>query len=126
MDLNIKNKQSRKKEKSLRFKVIVIMLGMLLVIATTLTVGVFMINFSDELAARESCREIVFMRYPVLIICESVIVLFLVPCILSFPLLVRIYQGKPFTILSVRLLRIMAICFFLIILPLLTLEIYTE
>jgi len=117
---------SRKNERSLRFKVIVIMLGMLVVIAITLAVGVFLINFSGELAARESYQDIAFMRYPVLIICESVIVLFLVPCALSFPLLARIYRGKSFTLSSVRLLRVMSICFFLMILPFLALEIYTE
>ena len=122
----MKNNISQNAVSAPRFRIIIILLGMLAVIAATVAIGLFLIPFSGEIASMESYAYIAFMRYPVLIICESVILLFLAACLLSFPLLIRIFQGKPFTNTSVRLLRIMALCFYLMILPLLALVIYTE
>jgi hypothetical protein len=109
-----------------RFRIIIIMLGMLVVIAATVAIALFLIPFSGEIASQESYAYIAFMRYPVLVICESILLLFLIACLLSVPLLIRIYQGKPFTRMSVRLLRYMTFCFYLMILPLAALVIYTR
>jgi hypothetical protein len=99
---------------------------MLAVIAITVAIAIYLISFSAEVASWDSYAYIAFMRYPVLVMCETVILLFLVACVLSFPILIRIYQGKPFSKLTVRLLRIMTWCFYLMILPLIALIIYTE
>ena len=108
-----------------RFKIIIIILGMLAVIAVTVAISIFLVPFSAEIASWENYAYIAFMRLPVLILCESVILLFLIACVLSFPILIRIYQGKPFAGRSVRLLRMMALCFYLMILPFAALIIYT-
>ncbi len=122
----MKNYLSQDAVSAPRFRIIIILLGMLVVIAATVAISLYLVPFSGEIASSESYTYIAFMRYPVLVICESVILLFLIACILSFPILIRIYQGKPFTGISVRLLRLMALCFYLMILPLVALVIYTQ
>ena len=109
-----------------RFRIIIILLGILVVMAATIVISIYLVPFSGEVASWESYAYIASMRFPVLIICESVILLFLIACTLSIPLLIRIYKGKPFSRTSVRLLRVMAICFYLMILPLGVLIIYTN
>ena len=109
-----------------RFRIIIILLGILVVMAATIVISIYLVPFSGEVASWESYAYIASMRFPVLIMCESVILLFLIACILSIPLLIRIYKGKPFSRASVRLLRVMAICFYLMILPLGVLIIYTN
>ncbi len=93
------------------------LLGMVAVVAITLLASYFLIVISHDVANYESYQYIAYMRLPVLILLESVILLFLIACFLAFPVLIEISQGKPFTRKSVCLLRIMAICFLLMIAP---------
>ena len=109
-----------------RFRIVFILAGMLVVVAATVAISIFLVPFSGEVASWENYAYIAFMRYPVLILCESMLLLFLTACILSVPLLIRIYKGKSFSIESVRLLKMMAWCFLVMILPLIALIIYTN
>ncbi|QRN84246.1 DUF2975 domain-containing protein [Chloroflexota bacterium] len=102
------------------------LLGMVVVVAITLLASYFLIVISHDVANYESYQYLAYMRLPVLLLLESIVLLFLIACFLAFPVLIEISQGKPFTRKSVRLLRIMAICFLLMIAPLLGLVIYTE
>ena len=120
------NNQSIKQRLLPRFRIIIIIVGMMVVTAITVAAAIFLIPFSEEFANSETYQYISFMRLPVLLMVESVIAFFLVACILSIPLLISIYQGRPFSLTSVRILRVMKICFFLMILPLIALVIYTE
>lgn len=122
----MKKTTSQKSRTASRFRVIIILFGMLAVILVTAAIALFLFPFSSDLASRTSYSDIAFMRVPVLILSESVILLFLIACLLSIPLLIHIYRGKPFTGASVRLLHWMELCFYLMILPLAALVIYTQ
>jgi len=120
------NNQSKKQRLLPRFRIIIIIGGMLVVIAITIAAAIFLVPFSEEFASSETYAYLSFMRVPVLLMVESVIALFLVACILSIPLLAGIYKGRPFSSTSIRLLHLMKVCFFLMIAPLIALVIYTE
>lgn len=117
--------QSSKKN-PLRWRAILILAGMVAVVAITIVASYVLVVLSEDVASTDSLQYLAFMRLPVLLMLESVLLLFLAACILALPILLQISQGKPFTLRSIRLLRGISICFFLMILPLVVLIIYTE
>ena len=122
----MKNNPSQVTLAAPKVRIVIILAGMLVVVAATIGISIFLVPFSGEVASWENYAFIAFMRYPVLILCESLLLLFLTACILSIPLLIRIYKGKSFSTESVRLLKMMAWCFFVMILPLIALIVYTN
>lgn len=98
-------------------------LGMLGIVLITLLISYNLIFFSHAVAKENP--EVAYMRIPVLIISELIIGLFLIACILSFGVLLNYWKNRIFSKSSVVLLRIMSLCFALIIIPCVVLIIYT-
>ena len=119
-------KSQSNKENPFRWRAVIIMAGMVAVVAITLVASYLLVILSKDVASYDSFQYIAYMRLPVMLMLESVVLLFLIACILAFPVLIQISQGKPFTLKSIRLLRGIAICFFLMIMPLVILIVYTE
>ncbi|NLJ70298.1 MAG: DUF2975 domain-containing protein [Clostridiaceae bacterium] len=98
-------------------------LGMLGIVLITIRIGFYLEIFSHEVAIENP--EVAYMRVPVLIISEIIVGLFLIACILSFGVLLNYWKDRIFSKSSVIYLRIMSLCFALIIIPCVVLIIYT-
>ena len=83
-----------------------------------------MFPLSNLIAERNP--DVAFMRIPVLIMIEAVIILFFICMILGEVLLVNIYRRKIFSKQSVQILKAMSWSFFFGILPMVALIIYTN
>lgn len=63
----MKNNQSIKQRLLPRFRIIIIIVGMMVVTAITVAAAIFLIPFSEEFANSETYQYISFMRLPVLL-----------------------------------------------------------
>ena len=115
---------SIKADRFLKPRVVLIALGMLVIMAVTVFVGIMLVPLSQDVARLEAA--VAYMRVPVLILIESVAVLFLFACGLSLVLLAYILMGRIYTKNAVRIAYGMSVAFFLMVLPLLVLIVYTQ
>ncbi len=81
---------------------------------------------SFEIANDPAYADIKYMRLPVLIMCALVLVLFIIACLIAIPFFIRIIQGKFYTAFSIKLIRLIGLCFYLMIVPAISLIIYTS
>lgn len=88
--------------------------------------AVYMVDLSHLVANQEGYESIQFMRLPVLISIESVIILFIIACLLALPFLVLIAQDQVYSRKGDILLRLMGSCFLLMAIPCIGLIFYTD
>lgn len=111
-------------DRFLKPRVVLIALGMLVIMAVTVFVGIMLVPVSQDVARLE--EAVAYMRVPVLVLVESVVVLFFLVCGLSLIMLAYILMGRIYTKKSARIANVMSLCFFLMVLPLMALILYTR
>lgn len=107
-----------------KITIIMLALGMLGVILASIGIGIYLETLSHEVA--QANQEVAYMRVPVLIISEIIVALFVLACILSFIILVNFWLNRIFSKVSSIVLKIMSLCFILIIVMGIILIVYTQ
>ncbi|MHC1785707.1 MAG: DUF2975 domain-containing protein [Christensenellales bacterium] len=115
---------SVRKEGIVKLLVLLILPGMVFVMALTLGAGAYLFPLSQEVARANP--NVAFMRLPVLLIAQGLLLLFLLACGLSLPLLIRVLRARIYARSAVRLLRGMGLCFITMIPLFLGLILYTR
>ena len=126
MDNNITAKQNYEFIKVNKFPKIIsliLAIGMILIISLSIRIGIFLEEYSHFEAHYNP--EIAHMRIPVLIITESIVVLFILAAILSLFLILNFIKDNFFSKNSVILLTVMSICFLIMMILGIVLIIYT-
>lgn len=116
------------KNYSLMTKLFAVFLILSLVVVILISVAIIFWgnSMSIKLAEDPAYADIKHMRLPVLIMCVSVWVLFIIACLIAIPFLFRVMQRKFYTKSSILMIRMMGCCFYLMILPAVILYFYTK
>ena len=105
---------------------VVVLLGLLLLIAITVVAGVIVYDMSEYIVSLPDYVYLAHMQIPVLIFCEAILVLFIAAFILMIPFFIKVIRKQFYTQKSIFLIRLIGLCFYLMVLPAVALVLYTE
>ena len=103
---------------------VLIILGLTVVIAMACLLMLFLSEASQELISMTPNSDVAYMRDPLLIMSWSIIVLFILACVLAIIFIIVIMRGGVYTSRSIKLIKYMALLFYLMLIPAISMILY--